>query len=353
MSHAERGYSYRMTTVRFAWVLVAALALAACGREEPVRQYTVSKDPPWKWRLLGAIAAPVGERVWFFKVVGPVEKVQAARETTRGFINSLQFVGGRPNWTLPSGWSEIEAGGMRYATLHLGGGEGHLEMSIIQLPRRANQSLGFVIADNVDRWRIQMGLYPVRPLELGGVEEAIDVNGTFVTVVEFDGPMAPPAPQAMVEPPQRQRPPPTPSVKDIRRLFAYEVPPGWVENPEPRNRRILEFRTGEGDREAEVTFTGFPGTMGGVGPNVNRWRDQAGLSPLEDSVAAKEAEPFPFMGEQGHIIVAKGAKHSVVVVFTLGEKMSMFLKMSGLPAVVEANLEPFKSLARSLMVSPH
>ena len=77
MSHTACCHSYRMTLVRIAWVLVAALALAACEREAPIREYTVVKDPPWKYRLMGAIA-PMEDRVWFFKVVGPVEKVRAS-----------------------------------------------------------------------------------------------------------------------------------------------------------------------------------------------------------------------------------------------------------------------------------
>ena len=162
-------------------------------------------------------------------------------------------------------------------------------------------------------------------------------------MAEFDGPVAPPAP----------KPHEVPTIGNVREIFSYDVPPGWVENLNPAGQRILEFVTGKEDREAEVTFTIFPGTMGGIPANLNRWRRQVSLGPIQDNAAMAEAKPFSFVDRDGFVAEARGADQAILCVFNLHDQFSMFLKMSGLPAAVEANREHFLSLARSLKTKGH
>jgi hypothetical protein len=61
------------------------------------------------------------------------------------------------------------------------------------------------------------------------------------------------------------------------------LPPGWTEDPTPRQMRVHTLFVEDGGKKGEVIVTRFP--QNGVGPllqNINRWRSQVGLEPTED-----------------------------------------------------------------------
>jgi hypothetical protein len=64
----------------------------------------------------------------------------------------------------------------------------------------------------------------------------------------------------------------------------WEVPAGWQQQP-PGSMVIGRFALGAQDAKAEVTVSSFPGDTGGLVANVNRWRGQVGLEPVEDAAA--------------------------------------------------------------------
>ena len=58
-------------------------------------------------------------------------------------------------WTLPKGWTEAQAGGMRLATLKPAT-PGKIDVSVVMIPGAAGGELA-----NVNRWRGQIGLQPI------------------------------------------------------------------------------------------------------------------------------------------------------------------------------------------------
>ncbi len=116
--------------------IVAAAIAGGCGDDE-VRHYDVPKAPPppsphsghapahadgTPQRLLGAVI-PRGSQVWFFKVVGPAERLEEQKEGFVRFLSTVRFsdTGAPPvTWTLPDGWRQKPATGIRFATLVLG-----------------------------------------------------------------------------------------------------------------------------------------------------------------------------------------------------------------------------------------
>ncbi|PTX99550.1 hypothetical protein DB346_17080 [Verrucomicrobia bacterium LW23] len=79
---------------------------------------------------------------------------------------------------------------------------------------------------------------------------------------------------------------------------AWKLPAGWEEK-EARPPRIATISipapagAPQGTGPAEVSITAFPGDVGGVLANVNRWRGQIGLQPITGDELAKQAQPFP------------------------------------------------------------
>ena len=182
---------------RAALFLVALAALLpGCKEEEGLRR-SESTPPeaaevrppagPAKERILGAIV-PVGGQDggwWFFKLKGPAEAVAAQRADFDRFIASVRFTDDAKKpfaWTLPEGWKEQPAdpklpGGI--ATLAIEG----------KVPLQLTVSrAGGTLLMNVNRWRGQVGLGPVSPVELDKVAEYRTVAGRTFVCVDLAGP---------------------------------------------------------------------------------------------------------------------------------------------------------------------
>src|SRR4051794_35336740 len=94
--------------------LLALLALVAAGCQgDDIAVHQVAK-PQAKFRLL-AVMLPHEDQWWFFKLEGPIEKVDAHAAEFDQFIQSVRFKqDDKPvTWTLPEGWHEEAGEGLR------------------------------------------------------------------------------------------------------------------------------------------------------------------------------------------------------------------------------------------------
>lgn len=336
----------RMGWVRFTLglaLVTTALLAGGCRKKEPIARYKAPKEPTW--RMLGAIV-PSGEQTWFFKAVGPGRRLAEHKEEFSGLLRSVKFEGGEPRWTLPSGWKEERgAGGERLATLRFGRGDPLLELTVVRLEGTAGGALA-----NVNRWRGQLGLEPVSAGELARVTFAQEVGGAPATVVDFEGPQKPSmAPFARQE---REAPPgPSGSRETVRKLFDFELPAGWVENPRPSSGRIFEIRAGEADKAATVYLNVLGETAGGLAANVNRWRGQIGLGPMTDEAAERLVQAVPFLEGEGNSVELTGSEKALVCVFTVGPPWSIFLKMDGATEAVERQRRAFWEFVRTVRIN--
>lgn len=82
-------------------------------------------------------------------------------------------------WTLPQGWTEEKAGGMRFATIRPSV-PGKVEVSVIVLPGTAGGELA-----NVNRWRGQIGLPPVDEGALQASRKQVKSRAGMVSVFDF------------------------------------------------------------------------------------------------------------------------------------------------------------------------
>jgi len=91
----------------------------------------------------------------------------------------------RPNaplaWTLPKGWSQEVAGGMRYATLKPPASvPGRVDVSVVVLPGPAGGELA-----NVNRWRGQIGLPPLGDGELAAARKMVRSPAGELALYDF------------------------------------------------------------------------------------------------------------------------------------------------------------------------
>jgi hypothetical protein len=319
------------------WVLLSALTLVAgCGRKEPVRHYRAPKDP--QWRMLAAIV-PVKDETWFFKVSAAADRLAPFKDDFVAFLKTVTFENGQARWKAPPGWKEKPGSESRVATIEFGATVPWFELSVTKLAGDAGGLLA-----NINRWRRQIGLEPASSEE-GSLK--LDVGGVQVVVVDLVGPQQPTGP-AMAAP--RSQPEPesaNPSADEVRRMFVYSVPPGWVENPQPSRGRLLEFRAGA----ASVSFSILPGVAGGLGSNVNRWRGQVGLDPLGEEEAKGTLRAAVLLGREAWQADIPGKDRTILCLFTLGDPFSMFLKMEGPPDAVAGQKDAFDAFAASMKIN--
>lgn len=345
------------------WVLWVAAALVGC-KQESIQVYEVPKEKAPVRADTAGVAPPMPELRWS---------------------------------KLPEGWESREVPNrMRAANFVIAGSGGRsAELSVIPLAGMGGNDLEFV-----NMWRKQIGLGPVEadalakyvaPVQIAGLEgklfdmrgseaaQATDPNGVLVAVVVREGvtwffKLA--GDEGLV---QAQRPVLTEFLKGVSfaeasadrpvagasapsapvppgsepGLPVWTVPAGW-QAASPGPMVLSKFVvTGEASAKADVTISRFPGDVGGLLANVNRWRGQVGLSPLAADSLAQETQPLVWEGGKGTVVDFLGtdaktgqpARLVGVVVPVNGD--TWFYKMMGTPSVSEREKGPLLKFVQS------
>lgn len=327
---------------RLPGTLVLLLLLAGCGKQPVVKAYRVPQDP--RWRMMAAIV-PVADQVWFFKTVGPSTRLAMQRPALETFLGSLKVSGSDVTWTLPPGWTEEKGRGERSATLRFGDEEPKLELSVSRLGGDGGGALA-----NVNRWRGQMGQGPLAEADLGKATKLLKAGETSITFVDLEGPkrpsMPPMAAGMKADPHGQEDEREAVTIDKVRAMFKLEVPKGWIEG-KPSANRIFEFQAGESNQAPVVTLTMLGDQAGGLGANINRWRQQAGLEPLSDAEAERTARGVRLFDAEGWWVEVQGPERSIVVAFSLGAPVSIFMKLDGRPDAVARVRDAFEIFART------
>jgi hypothetical protein len=379
----------------------AAVALPACGRQPEVSRYTAPKefvtddspgvgDTDQSDRML-AVLVPHGETAWFFKLVGPKDQIDGQAETFETFVKSVHFDNNAeapPEWTLPVGWAksskEVQ---MRFATLTIGEGEKPLEVTVSQLPWSPTEFVD-TLQENINRWRGQMMLKPIRAdvlpdqcreLKLaGGDAYFVDLKGkqdkskAMPRAMADDGKMPaghPPIAAAQQETvavgddtPKPAEPakkaadsnPPADAkaVEPPKLSFDYKMPEDWTPLAKLPMFAEAAFKTKQTDAPVTVSVTPMSGPGGDLGMNVNRWRGQLSLEPLSGDALA--AVPVFKIGErEGRMVKLKGTNPAgqpaalTAAMVKDGDKTWIF-RMSGNPESVEKQTETFERFLSSI-----
>lgn len=354
-----------------------ALLLAGCGKEE-VKTYRVAKE---------SAATP------------------SATAPNPHAANPHGGMGApaRIEYQTPTGWEAKPAGNMRAASFAITGPEGLVaDVAVIPMP-----GAGAPVSDMVNMWRAQLGLeqvagdaggQPTETVAVGSTEaglfdlastdaliegkhkarivgvvlprgdmtwffklagEDAQVTGQkaafkgFLKSVSFPtGGAAAPAMAAGggmspmgagTLPPGADATPPKPS---------WTVPAGWVEEP-PTQMLVAKFAATAKDARADITVSAFPGDVGGLLANVNRWRRQISLPPMAETDVTKEVQQLDSVPGKLMLVELTGtdpkggqpAKLVGIIVPQAGQ--TWFYKLMGDPAVVGAHKEVLVQFARS------
>jgi len=146
----------------------ALLVLAGCDSSEPT-SYQIPKEDR-------SVAMP-----------GPVQSEPQAPAAGGGMqvlpgMQEAANAAGGVTYSVPEGWEEKPASGIRKANLLVSDANGSAELTVLTFPGDVGGRLA-----NINRWRGQIGLDPVGPEELPAFTEAYTISGHRGLYVRLDG----------------------------------------------------------------------------------------------------------------------------------------------------------------------
>lgn len=287
---------------------------------------------------------------WFIKLLGPTEAVDRHADAFGKLVRSIRVdrSTGELSWTLPGGWTEERGSGLRFATLKVPDEEPPLEVTIIRLAAPNLDSPEF-LRGNINRWRGQVSLPPVQGdawKEKSDDSEVTDLNlaGQTGTLVDLKGKTAELGDArmlvAVVPVPAASRPAsPPPSASSPAAPLQYAVPEGWDERPASSFRLASFLAPGEGgDLDVSVSTAG-----GSILANINRWRGQVGLPPVDEAELEAGSEAIDVDGNPGTFVSLIGSEKAILGVIVPRDGRTWFFKGTGSPAAAQRERDAFRS----------
>ena len=131
--------------------------------------------------------------------------------------------------------------------------------------------------------------------------------------------------------------------------FTYTVPEGWEEFP-PQSVRKANFRVGGESGSAEIAVTVFPGDVGGMLANVNRWRSQIGLEAINQEGIRAVARPFTISNHGAMLVNLQGPEQSILGGILSFHGSTWFFKMQGATGTVAEQAEALEVFLSSVQI---
>ena len=128
---------------------------------------------------------------------------------------------------------------------------------------------------------------------------------------------------------------------------AWEVPAGWKDVP-PSQMLLAKFSISGASGNADVTVSSFPGDVGGLLANVNRWRKQAGLDGVTQEEMEKSVTAIDVTGGKATLVDVKGPQSRLIGIIWPRGGDTWFFKMMGDAATTEQEKAAFLKFVQSV-----
>jgi hypothetical protein len=297
-------------------------------------------------------------------------------------------------WTTPEGWVELEPAQFREVNMQpAGDAELQCYMTILG-------GTGGGLPANINRWRSQLGLeelgaeafldLPTTGL-LGGIATVVELEGSFAgmdgtpqpgstllgmilmtpeftVTLKMTGPtekiaaekenyevfsaslrisVQEPAPEAAPEPAVTLQP------EGSGGGLTFAIPDGWTDVG-AKSMRLINLMATENTQCYVIILNG---EAGGLVGNLNRWRGEVGLEPI-DEAGAKDLPTLTMLGRESNILEVSGdyqgmggagaEDQTLLGVCWIDAEASMFVKMVGPATEVAEQKDNFISFVTSL-----
>ncbi|MBX3435999.1 MAG: hypothetical protein KF861_00690 [Planctomycetaceae bacterium] len=351
------------------WIAVGLLGslsvvLNGCTEQDAVARYAVPKEVvPEAPASTASPAVPATRKTaWFFKVEGPPAMLDEIQAPFTSLVESVRFAGGKPQWSLPEGWSAEPGAEMRFATLKTGPTESPLEVSVIPLPVFGEDFREY-LRQNVNRWRGQLGLDPMSGNDWFGaahgageinIKQAGDIPLVFVDLRGKTGKYDPARMLGAILVPDLESPAASSSTERhsasasqpesaAAATPAFTPSDGWLPG-KASAMRVASFLATEGDRQVDISVIA---ASGDELENVNRWRGQIGLPPVAQSDLDATVQELDVHGTTARMFELVGDSQTILAAILPGNDRTWFFKLMGDPALAAREKAAFEAFVES------
>lgn len=129
----------------------------------------------------------------------------------------------------------------------------------------------------------------------------------------------------------------------------WTAPESWRAVPGERPMRLATYEIPDTNGPVEVAITRFPGDVGGMLANVNRWRGQIGLAPLSEADLPALLEHFENPGFVGAFMHLKGPQQHMLAasIHEPAASRTWFVRVTTTPDVAERVKPQVEAFART------
>lgn len=131
--------------------------------------------------------------------------------------------------------------------------------------------------------------------------------------------------------------------------WPWTAPESWRFVPGERPMRLATYEITDESGPVEVAVTRFPGDVGGMLANINRWRGQIGLSPITEADIPAMLTTFENPGFTGATMVLEGPQQHMLAasIHEPGADRTWFVRVTTTPETAARVREQFDAFARS------
>jgi hypothetical protein len=149
------------------------------------------------------------------------------------------------------------------------------------------------------------------------------------------------------------RPISPPPVNKPKGAPTWEAPKHWVAG-KASSVRIASYLVKDANgNELDFSITSFPGDVGGLLSNVNRWLSQVDLPTIEDSNNSPLLSSFKLDDKDAHLLIAENTEKTIYGALLFGTSQSWFFKIMGDTSLAKVEKENFLNLLSSVCFHDH
>ena len=133
----------------------------------------------------------------------------------------------------------------------------------------------------------------------------------------------------------------------------WDAPEHWERKPATQMRVGNYSVSNEAGEALDFSITSFPGDVGGILANVNRWLGQVGMSPTDEQGLSQYLSDRMIDEKPAKLVLAESEEQALYAAILLHKGRSWFLKLMGDVNLAQTEKENFLGLIDSFCLGDH
>ncbi len=133
----------------------------------------------------------------------------------------------------------------------------------------------------------------------------------------------------------------------------WKAPDHWEQKPSTQMRIGNYAVSNQSGELLDFSITSFPGEVGGILANVNRWLGQVGMNPTDETGLAQYLSDRTIDEKPAKLVMAESDEQALYAAILYHEGRSWFLKLMGDVGLARTEKENFLGLIDSFCLGDH